>query len=189
VCSRLQERLRYGHENKRIVNRGRSDTDGEWGRAQDGARKALGAGAALGDRAIQIAFVPDVPAAIAAGPSPRARAISFEAVWRSERSKREAIFADSSNMAVCSTPALPTDATRPGGVLAAGQTYIFDLLFDDRIVVDNTEQFYDTHTGGTFYTAGGEVPEPSTWAMMAIGFAGLGAIGWRGSRQIAWHAA
>jgi hypothetical protein len=24
------------------------------------------------------------------------------------------------------------------------------------------------------------VPEPSTWAMMAIGFAGLGYAGWRG---------
>jgi hypothetical protein len=27
------------------------------------------------------------------------------------------------------------------------------------------------------------VPEPSTWAMMALGFAGLGAMGWRGSRR------
>jgi hypothetical protein len=27
VCSRLQERLRYGDENKRMVNRGRSDAD------------------------------------------------------------------------------------------------------------------------------------------------------------------
>jgi hypothetical protein len=99
---------------------------------------------------------------------------------------------NSSNMTVFSTPALPTDATSvtiPGGVLAAGQTYSFDLLFDDRIVVDNTEQFYDTHTGGTFFTAGGAVPEPSTWAMMAIGFAGLGFLGWRGSRKTAAHAA
>jgi hypothetical protein len=29
------------------------------------------------------------------------------------------------------------------------------------------------------------VPEPSTWAMMALGFAGLGAMGWRGSRRAA----
>jgi PEP-CTERM motif len=29
---------------------------------------------------------------------------------------------------------------------------------------------------------GSPVPEPSTWAMMAIGFAGLGFMGWRGSR-------
>jgi hypothetical protein len=31
---------------------------------------------------------------------------------------------------------------------------------------------------------GSPVPEPSTWAMMAIGFAGLGFIGWRGSRTV-----
>ena len=29
------------------------------------------------------------------------------------------------------------------------------------------------------------VPEPSTWAMMALGFAGLGFMGWRGSRKTA----
>jgi hypothetical protein len=96
---------------------------------------------------------------------------------------------DSSNMTVFSTPALPTDATSvtiPGGVLAAGQTYSFDLLFDDRIAVDNTEQFYDTHTGGMFSTAAGAVPEPSTWAMMLIGFGGLGlAVARRGRKQVA----
>ena len=95
---------------------------------------------------------------------------------------------NSSNMTVFSTPALPTDATSvtiPGGILAAGQTYSFDLLFDDRIVVDNTEQFYDTHTGGAFFTAGGAVPEPSTWAMMLIGFGGLGlAVARRGRKQV-----
>jgi hypothetical protein len=96
---------------------------------------------------------------------------------------------DSSNMTVFSTPALPTDATSvtiPGGVLAAGQTYSFDLLFDDRIAVDNTEQFYDTHTGGMFSTAAGAVPEPSTCAMMLIGFGGLGlAVARRGRKQVA----
>ena len=33
------------------------------------------------------------------------------------------------------------------------------------------------------------VPEPSTWAMMLIGFAGLSVLGWRGSRKTAAHAA
>jgi PEP-CTERM motif len=32
---------------------------------------------------------------------------------------------------------------------------------------------------------GAPVPEPSTWAMMLIGFAGLGYAGWRGSRRTA----
>ena len=30
-----------------------------------------------------------------------------------------------------------------------------------------------------------DVPEPSTWAMMLIGFAGLGVLGWRASRKAA----
>ena len=29
-------------------------------------------------------------------------------------------------------------------------------------------QFYDTHTDGSFSTAAGAVPEPSTWAMMLM---------------------
>jgi PEP-CTERM motif len=33
------------------------------------------------------------------------------------------------------------------------------------------------------------VPEPSTWAMMLIGFGGLGYAGWRGSRKPALHSA
>jgi hypothetical protein len=33
------------------------------------------------------------------------------------------------------------------------------------------------------------VPEPSTWAMMLAGFAGLGLMGWRGSRKTAAHGA
>ena len=30
---------------------------------------------------------------------------------------------------------------------------------------------------------GGGVPEPSTWAMMALGFAGIGFVGYRSSRK------
>jgi hypothetical protein len=33
------------------------------------------------------------------------------------------------------------------------------------------------------------VPEASTWAMMLAGFAGLGFLGWRGSRKTAARAA
>jgi PEP-CTERM motif len=39
-----------------------------------------------------------------------------------------------------------------------------------------TTQFYDTHTGGRFSTAAGAVPEPSTWAMLLMGFIGLGVM-------------
>jgi hypothetical protein len=34
----------------------------------------------------------------------------------------------------------------------------------------------------------GGVPEPSTWAMLLLGFAGLGFMGWRGSRRATAHA-
>ncbi|MGA8447178.1 MAG: PEPxxWA-CTERM sorting domain-containing protein [Roseiarcus sp.] len=88
--------------------------------------------------------------------------------------------------------ALPTDATSVtigSGTLAAGQIYVFDLLFDDRITGDDGNgtpitQFYDTHTNGLFATAGiTPVPEPSTWAMMLIGFAGIGYAGYRSARK------
>jgi hypothetical protein len=36
--------------------------------------------------------------------------------------------------------------------------------------------------------SGSPVPEPSTWAMMAIGFVGLGYAGWRGSQRTAAQA-
>ena len=74
----------------------------------------------------------------------------------------------------------------------SSQSYSFDLLFDDRIVTEDDElnipltQFYDTHTGGMFSTAAEAVPEPSTWAMMLIGFGGVGlAVARRGRRQVA----
>jgi hypothetical protein len=97
----------------------------------------------------------------------------------------------SDNMTVFSSPALPTTATSvtiPGGQLLPGESYAFDLLFDDRITGTNSDsgvfltQFYDTHTFGFFSTG---VPEPSTWAMMLIGFAGLGCAGYRASRKSA----
>jgi hypothetical protein len=101
---------------------------------------------------------------------------------------------NSDNMTVFSSPALPitaTSVTIPGGQLAPGQSYTFDLLFDDRIAGRDPDsgvfvtQFYDTHTFGSFSTAAGAVPEPSTWAMVLIGFSGLGFAGYRASRKSA----
>jgi hypothetical protein len=104
---------------------------------------------------------------------------------------------NASNMTVFDSGALATTATSvtiPGGTLSAGQSYTFDLLFDDRIKGSvhgipvgeeiSTTQFYDTHTGGSFFTAAGAVPEPSTWAMLLVGFVGLGfAASLRGRKQ------
>ena len=87
--------------------------------------------------------------------------------------------ANSSNSTVFNETLLTTatSVTIPGGTLLAGQSYTFDLLFDDRIVDGSGDflktQFYDTHTDGSFSTAAGAVPEPSTWAMMLIGFGSL----------------
>jgi hypothetical protein len=43
--------------------------------------------------------------------------------------------------------------------------------------------------GGGFVFTLTPVPEASTWAMMLLGFAGLGYAGWRGSRKPALHSA
>jgi hypothetical protein len=98
---------------------------------------------------------------------------------------------DASNVAVVNDGFLPSNTTSvpiAGGTLAPGQTYTFELIFDDRITGNDPNgvpiaQFYDSYTGGSFTTAAGSVPEPSTWAMMLIGFAGLGFAGYRGSRK------
>jgi hypothetical protein len=91
---------------------------------------------------------------------------------------------NSSNTSVFSQSFLPSDTTSvtiPGGTLLPGQTYTFDLNFDDRLTGADpnsgvsTTQFYDTHTDGSFSTAGA-VPEPSTWAMLFVGFVGLGVM-------------
>ena len=95
---------------------------------------------------------------------------------------------NSSNAPVYTSP-LPSTATSltiPGGILSAGQSYTLDLLFSEQVFGENdspafgTTQFYDTHTSVSFSTA---VPEPSTWAMMLVGFLGLGYAGYRGSRK------
>jgi hypothetical protein len=51
---------------------------------------------------------------------------------------------------------------------------------DNYIGVDNVVA---TDLGGAVVATGGAVPEPSTWAMMVLGFAGLGYLGYRRRRK------
>jgi hypothetical protein len=52
-----------------------------------------------------------------------------------------------------------------------------DLTFGYNLVADGSGGF------GFDFAVGGAVPEPSTWAMMLIGFAGLGYAGYRRARE------
>lgn len=109
--------------------------------------------------------------------------ISFNTMVENPNANYAEIFLsiyDSSSNSVYSTSTfdLSADAfTIPAGLLASGQSYTLDLLFDDRITGFDgsvpTTIFFDTHTGVSFSTA---VPEPSTWALALGGLAAAGAM-------------
>jgi hypothetical protein len=88
-----------------------------------------------------------------------------------------------------------TSVVIPGGVLSPGTKYGFELDFSDRLngaydPIGNSysEQGFDLRTDGSFttgaFTTRASVPEPSTWAMLLLGFAGLGVMGWRTRRRV-----
>jgi PEP-CTERM motif len=52
-----------------------------------------------------------------------------------------------------------------------------------------TQVSFSSTSNAFEFSLGSGVPEPSTWAMMGLGFAGLGFMGWRGSRKTAAAAA
>jgi hypothetical protein len=52
-----------------------------------------------------------------------------------------------------------------------------------------TVDFHDAGKNAFEFSLGSGVPEPSTWMMMALGFAGFAFMGWRGSRKTASLAA
>jgi len=81
-----------------------------------------------------------------------------------------------------------TGAFIAANALAANTEYGFELDYSDRLfdgvlnTTDNsyTQQGFDVRTDGTFTTGAiGAVPEPSTWAMMILGFCGLGFMAYR----------
>jgi hypothetical protein len=52
-----------------------------------------------------------------------------------------------------------------------------------------TQVSFSSTSNAFEFSLGSGVPEPSTWAMMGLGFAGLGFMGWRESRKTAARAA
>src|ERR1700733_14166695 len=52
-----------------------------------------------------------------------------------------------------------------------------------------TVDFHDAGKNAFEFSLASGVPEPSTWAMMALGFAGIGFLGWRGAPKPAAQAA
>ena len=46
-----------------------------------------------------------------------------------------------------------------------------------------SQQFAEAHPTRWSFTAFEAVPEPATWAMMGLGFAGIGALAYRARRK------
>jgi hypothetical protein len=95
---------------------------------------------------------------------------------------------------------LPGDWATPGtetgnyilnGVAEGFSTPTF--MYEGGLTVVSTQDLGYLGNGAipilSFTLIGQPIPEPSTWAMMLIGFAGLGFLGWRGSQKTAGRAA
>lgn len=72
--------------------------------------------------------------------------------------------------------ALPLPSTASSTSLPVTETLEFSFSVDTEIQIAWNDAVY---TSPSLESA---VPEPSTWAMLLIGFAGIGFAGWRGSR-------
>jgi hypothetical protein len=74
-----------------------------------------------------------------------------------------------------------TSCTIDPQALSPNTTYSWELDFSDRVetTVDGVLTFtdFDVRTDGSFTTAAAATPEPSTWAMMLLGFVGVGYLG------------
>jgi PEP-CTERM motif len=81
----------------------------------------------------------------------------------------------------------PRPIVPPGTSFPPGFTDLQSWTRDAALDPDWLRVGTDIVGAGTFNAAfalsGSTVPEPSTWGMMLLGFAGLGYAGWRRTRQ------
>ena len=78
-------------------------------------------------------------------------------------------------------------------------TTFLSITVDNPVSSTVADQFNALNAGSPFagfptagfwtatFPSSAPVPEPSTWAMMLLGFSGLGFMGWRGARRTAVH--
>ena len=81
----------------------------------------------------------------------------------------------------CGTTQTVTGTVNFAGIAPIGGGYQLELVLQNTIPFGGgSVAWLDGGTTGLSYSA---VPEPSTWAMMLLGFAGLGFAGYRGAKR------
>ena len=135
-------------------------------------------------------------------------------IWNGDNSAL--LFSQTVSIAASNTPSWTSTTGNIDFTLDAGSTYFFGFIGDNFIdvgfispvvpssdnglsAVETGNSNYNTFAAPTFVGGGGAevglqisavaTPEPSTWVMMGLGFAGLGFAGWRAQRKTAALAA
>jgi PEP-CTERM motif len=94
---------------------------------------------------------------------------------------------------------IPTDINDDGEIVGyygdGNSNFTLGFILNDGVYTTlyggmlSTQPFSVTASGEILGNLFGTVPEPSTWAMMLLGFAGLGFVGYRQRQKIAGAAA
>ena len=75
--------------------------------------------------------------------------------------------------------------TNLGAGYSVVDNFVYDSAINATILSVSTGKFDGTNPSLGFNLVGSAVPEPSTWAMMLLGFAGLGYAGYRKTKNVA----